>query len=282
MNMPPVDLSAIAKNLVMDTDGIWVSRSRTEISYPEEGNENCLVLEADSYWFEHRNRCIQAVMQRFSPPGRVFDIGGGNGYVAAGLQQAGIPVALVEPGWQGVQNARARGVELLVCSTLEDAHFSPGLLPAVSLFDVLEHIQNDRQFLESIYQLLIPGGRIYLTVPAFQALWSKDDVYAGHYRRYRLGDVSRLLQDVGFRVEYSSYIFFMLPLPIFLFRSIPSRLGLQKQEDWQRYEKEHRSQTDLIGCALHWMLQGELRQVRAGHPLPIGGSCLVAAVKPAA
>src|SRR5512142_1308788 len=135
--MPSPDVAALAANLEQGADGIWVSRGQAQqISYPEEGNSNCLALEADSFWFEHRNRCIQAVMGHFPPPGVVLDVGGGNGYVALGLQRAGFAVALVEPGWQGVQNARVRGVETLICSTLEDAGFRPGSVPAVGLFDV--------------------------------------------------------------------------------------------------------------------------------------------------
>lgn len=275
----PVDLAVLSDNLQPAPDGIWVSRSRTEISYPEEGNLNCLALEADSFWFEHRNRCIQTVMRRFPPPGLVFDVGGGNGYVALGLQQAGIPVALLEPGWKGVQSARLRGVETLIYASLEDAHFHPNVLPAVGLFDVLEHIQADEAFLKSVYDLLIPGGRIYLTVPAFQALWSADDNYGGHYRRYSLASLRVVLERAGFCLDFASYIFFMLPPPIFFFRAIPTRLGWRKQEAWDKYQQEHRRRSGLVGQVMQTLLGLELAQLRAGRTVPVGGSCLVVARK---
>ena len=279
MSSAGVDIGAIAKNLERGPDGIWVARSRQPVSYPQEGNNNCLALEADSFWFEHRSQCIQALMQRYPPPGVVFDIGGGNGYVAMGLQRAGIPVALVEPGQQGVQNARRRGVALLVCASLEDAGFLAGSLPAVGLFDVLEHIQADKPFLSSIRDLMAPGGRVYLTVPAFQSLWSADDDYAGHYRRYHLAGLRRVLTGAGFKVLYNTYLFFVLPLPIFLVRSLPSRLGLRKQNAWGQYQQEHHSQPGLAGKLLNRLLGWELQRIRAGHSIPIGGSCLVAAEK---
>lgn len=277
MNSASLNISAMASNLEPGPDGIWTARSRQQISYPQEGNDNCLALEADSFWFEHRSRCIQALVRRFPPPGALFDIGGGNGYVAADLQRAGIPVALVEPGWQGVQNARRRGVETLICATLEDAGFLPGSLPAVGLFDVLEHIESDVAFLRALHELLVPGGRVYLTVPAFQMLWSADDDYAGHYRRYRLSELRRVLEQAGFRLLFSSYFFFMLPLPIFLVRALPTRLGLRKQDAWDKYEQEHHSQPGLTGKALDRLLGWELRWLRQGRALPLGGSCLLAA-----
>lgn len=270
------DLREIAANLEPGADGIWVAPGG-EISYPKGGNENCLALEADSFWFEHRNRCIQAVMRRLPPPGMVFDVGGGNGYVAMGLQQAGFPVALVEPGWQGVQNARRRGVGTLVCSRFEDAGFRPGAVPAVGLFDVLEHIADDGAFLSIVREMLVPGGRVYLTVPAFQALWSADDDYAGHHRRYSLRGLHHLLEQAGLEVEYASYFFFMLPAPILLLRALPTRLGLRKQEAWETYQQEHQSRSGLVGRVLDDLLSWELSRVSSGKSLPIGGSCLAAA-----
>jgi len=209
-----IDLSVIASQLELGPDNIWVSHRQAGVSYPPEGNENCLGLEEDSFWFEHRSSCIQALMQLYPPPGVVFDVGGGNGYVAGGLKRAGIPVVLVEPGRQGIQNARRRGLDTLVCSTLEDAGFYDETLPAVGLFDVLEHIKDDKAFLQTIYPLLIPGGRIYLTVPALGLLWSVDDVYAGHHRRYSSAEMQHTLASAGFKVEFASYLFSMLPQPI--------------------------------------------------------------------
>ncbi len=276
----PVDISAIAANLKPGPDGIWVAAGPSGgVSYPEEGNENCLALEADSFWFVHRNRCIQALVENFPPPGALFDLGGGNGYVAIGLQQAGVPVVLVEPGRQGVQNARQRGVKGIICSTLEDAGFRPATLPAVGTFDVLEHIAGDVNFLEKVHTLLAPGGRLYLTVPAFPALWSVDDQYAGHYRRYRLGALRRAVEQARFTVEYASYFFFLLPLPILLGRTIPTLFGLRKQEEWGRYQDEHHRQAGLVGYGLNTLLNGELAWIRRKRALPLGGSCLLAARK---
>lgn len=274
-----MDIATIANHLDLGPDGIWVSKEQEEISYPEEGNENCLALEADSFWFEHRSRCIEAVLCRFPPPGMLFDVGGGNGYVALGIQQAGFPVALVEPGWQGIKNARQRGLDTVICSTLAGAGFRDEVLPGVGLFDVLEHIGDEGEFLKQIYRLLIPGGRLYLSVPAFQVLWSAADDYAGHHRRYTLNGLSSELASAGFRVEYASYMFLLLPLPVLLLRAIPSRLGIQKQQDWQRYQKEHAGRAGISGRILAKILGWELNRIRRGERMPVGASCMVVARK---
>jgi SAM-dependent methyltransferase len=272
-------LAAIAPNLQMGADGIWYARNRSPISYPEEGNQNCLELEEDSFWFVHRNRCIATVVKAYPPPGLLFDVGGGNGYVSLGLQSAGVATVLVEPGENGVQIARRRGVRPIICSTLEDAGFQPGALPAVGLFDVLEHMQDDTAFLRTLRDLLVPDGRVYLTVPAYPLLWSADDAYAGHFRRYTLSALRRTFQAAGLEVEFATYFFALLPLPIFLGRALPSRLGLRRGNEWDRYQKEHSSRSGVTGSVLNWVLNRELAWLQAGHVIPLGGSCLLVAKK---
>jgi 2-polyprenyl-3-methyl-5-hydroxy-6-metoxy-1,4-benzoquinol methylase len=279
--MEAIDLQEIASGLQLSGPGLWTSHSQSEISYPEEGNRWCLLLEENSFWFRHRSQAILALLQRCPPPGTFFDVGGGNGLVSLAAQQAGWQTVLLEPGPQGVQNARRRGVAITIQSTLEDAGFKPGCLPAVGMFDVLEHIQDDEGFLRQVSELLAPGGRLYLTTPAYQALWSTEDQFAGHYRRYTLAALRKKLAAVGLQVEFASYIFLFLPLPVLLLRALPSRLGLRRSVNLEQEVKEHGSPGGATGRILDGLLRAELKRLQDGRRLPFGGSCLVAARKPA-
>ena len=62
------EISAISDNLEL-VDGIWYSKSRTDISYPEKGNEILFLLEEKSFWFLHRNKCIIEVIKQYPPSG---------------------------------------------------------------------------------------------------------------------------------------------------------------------------------------------------------------------
>lgn len=274
------DSNALAANLVRGANGIWYSKARARVSYPEEGNLNCLQLEENSFWFEHRNACILALVRRFQPQGLLLDVGGGNGYVTLGLQQAGLAAALLEPGEQGASNAARRGVQLVICSTLEDAGFASASFGAVGLFDVLEHIEDETAFLRTVCSVLAPGGRLYITVPAHAFLWSADDDYAGHFRRYTLSGLCRVVQALGLQVDFASYFFFFLPLPIFLLRALPSHLGLRKQNAWASYRQEHNSRSGLVGRLLNRVLAWERVRLERGQPLAVGASCLLAARRP--
>jgi len=272
-----IQIEAISTNLEMREPGVWFARSRSGVSYPESASSWCFEVEQYSFWFRHRNRCISAVLERFPPAGAVFDIGGGNGFVTLAIRDMGYEAVLVEPSIVGVQNAVARGISPVVCATLEDAGFCPQTLPAAGMFDVVEHIADDRLFLSTMHRLLIPGGRLYITVPAYNILWSDEDDYAGHYRRYTRYTLVQALKDVGFHVEYTTYIFAMLPLPIFALRSLPCRLGLRRGINVEQERREHRQMRGIIGRLVELLFEAELHAILRGSQIPFGSSCMAVA-----
>jgi SAM-dependent methyltransferase len=264
--------------LVRGEHDIWFAGSTAPISYPADGNIMCRQLEEHSFWFRHRNECISSVVSRFHPSGIFLDIGGGNGYVAKGLDQAGIDCALLEPGIDGARAARARGVERVICARLEDLDMVPGRLAAAGMFDVLEHIEDEAGTLRRVHALLRHGGRLFLTVPAYNLLYSSDDTAAGHFRRYSRASLSRSLVRAGFRMEYATYFFSPLPPLIFLLRTLPSWLGMRQGVDEQRQAAEHGT-NGIASRLLVQLLRPEAKFIAAGRRMPFGASCLAVAVR---
>ena len=274
-----VDIATIAPRVELRDDGIWYGADAQAVSYPAEGHSACFALEDASYWFRHRNACIVAAVQAFPPAdgGTILDVGGGNGFVARGLLDAGFDAVLLEPGAAGARNAQRRGVRQVICATTDTAGLRDGSLAAVGLFDVVEHIDDDVAFLRSLRRKLRGGGRLYATVPALQALWSKSDVRAGHFRRYSRAAIARTIADAGFAVDYATCIFRPLPLPIFLFRALPDRLGVALVRDAKNDEREHRVAGGALARALERVLASEVHNVRAARRMRFGASCLVVA-----
>lgn len=256
--------------------GLWVSGQHEAFSYPEAGNDACFRIEDGSFWFRHRNACISAVVRRLPPAGLFVDVGGGNGFVAQGLTEAGFDVALVEPGWAGAQHAWERGVRPVICATLERAGFAEHSIGGIGIFDVLEHIEDDVAFLRDLRRHLDPDGRLYLAVPAFQLLWSADDTAAGHFRRYSPSTLRRAIDRAGFAVEYLSGMFAWLPLPVFLRRSLPSRLG-RRDAVASSVDVEHVLPRNSLGRVLEALLRREREWITRGGSLPIGGSFIAVA-----
>ena len=270
------DIGSLAPELERRPPGIWFARRREEVSYPEHGNAACFEIEDGSFWFRHRNRCIVKVVERFRPTGPLIDVGGGNGYVARGLQQAGIRCVLVEPGLEGALAAHARGIDSVVCARLEDTGFPPSSFGAVGLFDVLEHIEDEAYALNEIHRVLAPGGRLFLTVPAFQVLFSADDVAAGHHRRYTASRLARVLKRAGFHTEYQTYLFWPLPAPVLLFRTLPTWLGRRCGADPGQASAEH-APSGFAAKLVDRALDYEYRVIERGGRMVFGGSCLAVA-----
>ena len=268
------DLTLFADGLQRNPDGVWRGHGTEPVSYPAEGNNACFALEDNSFWFAHRNACLLALLRRFPTNGPFFDIGGGNGFVAAALQsEGGLPVVLVEPGADGVRHAQARGLRTVVQATLKEARFRDGSLPAIGFFDVMEHIDDEQGFLCEIRRCLAADGRIYLTVPAGHWLWSDADVQAGHFRRYTFAGLRRALERAGFRPLFMSKMFFPLPLPLFFCRSLPSLFG-HRQRLARNYSSQHQPRgRAFMDRIWHW----ELARLARGWSIPCGTSCLVVA-----
>ncbi|MGA2326260.1 MAG: class I SAM-dependent methyltransferase [Bryobacteraceae bacterium] len=270
-------LLELAKNLHRSEEGIWLAGASVPSAFGERGHDGLLEIEAGSFWFRHRNRCVTEVVRAHPPAGAILDVGAGNGYVTLALREAGFDALAVEPGIGGARNAQKRGLDPVICATIEGAGFPEGSLPAVGLFDVVEHICDDAGFLRTIRRLLRPDGMLYVSVPAYQWLWSIEDVLAGHYRRYTLRGIAALLERSGYSTVFASYFFTVLPLPIFLLRSVPSRVGLRKAPSLELATAEHRPREGAAGRLMERVLDWEVRRIRRGRRIAAGGSCLVAA-----
>ena len=275
-----MELSKLASKLIFK-DGMYCSTEASSISYPDDGNGKCFEIEKDSFWFNHRNNLIFSAVKRYNGSNSLFDIGGGNGFVAKKLQDEGIDVALIEPGKIGTSNARKRQLKNIIHSTLEDAEFKASSLDSIGLFDVLEHIEDDSSFLGKLDYYLKDDGIIFITVPAFQWLWTNEDDDTGHYRRYTLKSIKQVAQENGFEILFSSYLFSLLPLPIFFLRSLPSKLGFNKKShDLEKYKKEHKKRGGLVDQILEKVWKWELKRIEKGKRIFFGSSCFIVAKKP--
>src|SRR5262249_9454615 len=78
--------------------------------------------------------------------------------------------------------------------------------------NVLEHIEDDREALAAMREVLVPGGRVVLIVPALHALYGSIDRAIHHFRRYSRDDLTAKLEGAGLAVGHVSY-FNLLGVP---------------------------------------------------------------------
>ena len=71
---------------------------------------------------------------------------------------------------------------------------------AFFMFEVLEHIENEVQFMQQVASLQTVGGMLVMSVPSYMKKWQKQDVWAGHVRRYERSELITLLEESGYEI----------------------------------------------------------------------------------
>ncbi len=176
--------------------------------YDPEHFASLFDVEDRHFWFLARNRALSAVignLERDLPSGyRVLEVGCGTGNTLRMLRDSCAGAAVIvgmDLFGEGLRFAQRRLPIPLVQGRIEQPPFRVNF-DLVGMFDVLEHISDDLTTLQTIRSLLAPGGRIVLTVPACQRLWSQFDEESHHVRRYEPGQLRACLEQSGYTVEY--------------------------------------------------------------------------------
>jgi predicted SAM-dependent methyltransferase len=98
-------------------------------------------------------------------------------------------------------------------------------MPFAYTLNVLEHIVADDAAARALYEVLRPGGRLLVYVPAFNLLYSSMDRRVGHHRRYRRRTLVPLLEAAGFAIESARYCDSLGFLAALAFKAIGNREG---------------------------------------------------------
>ncbi|MEI7595871.1 MAG: hypothetical protein WCK02_09005 [Bacteroidota bacterium] len=243
--------------LVQDKNGIYrTDELIKDISYPEEGNNIFYDFENKSIWFNLRNELISKLIRKYSIKGDFLDIGGGNGFQLSKIKNLNVfsKIILCEPGYQGCLNARKRNIEYVYNLRFQTFPFKDFDIQAIGLFDVIEHLENDVDFLNQLYDYLPIGAKVYITVPSMKMLWAEIDSLSGHHRRYNKKDIARLKRGIRFKLLDSGYFFSLFFLPLFFFRVIPYVFGVRKGEAeiFSSEVKNHTNENKLVKFVMNF------------------------------
>jgi SAM-dependent methyltransferase len=198
-------------------------------------------LERNHWWFLVREKIIVQHIRRMLPaePGaalNILNVGAAGGKTSEMLQQFGkvISVEIDSESCSFLRENLHLDVVQASCTALP---FEDNLFDMVCVFDVLEHIENDRRAISELSRVCKPGGMIFITVPAYKFLWSSHDLVNHHFRRYTAGRLRKLINK-DFQPVYLSYFNSILFPPIALARTMKRifRLPKEIQSDFDRYK----------------------------------------------
>ncbi len=234
------------------------------------------LLENDSghWWFRSKARIVADLLRRHLPPVRrgdvLVDLGAGAGGVTARLGWPPELAIAVEGSRPLAHQARAYHRLQAIAASGEHVPLADGRATAVTLLDVIEHLDRPERTLAEAYRVLRPEGVLVVTVPAHAWLWSGADELLGHVKRYTRPMARREVTDAGFEVLTCSHVFSWLVPPMWLLRRLSSdrddQLGLGTSSPL----------IEKVATALTGAEQRVCRHVS----LPIGSSIALVAVKP--
>jgi SAM-dependent methyltransferase len=243
-------------------------------AFDAEGIRRLVAAEDRHFWFRARNEILAALAGeevRALPDGfRILEVGCGSGNVLRVLKRLAAErgdVEGLELSAQAAAVARERTGLRISNGYLADLEpKSP--FDIIGAFDVLEHVADELALLTEIRERLRPRGRLLITVPAHQGLWSAFDVASGHERRYTLETLSKSLRAAGFRVRYLTYFMSLLYPPMWLRR----RFLKARDTDMAALLDSEFQIVPVINEMAFELLRQEARVVRSRRRLPMGTS----------
>jgi len=166
---------------------------------------------------------------------RVLDIGGGHGPHLDHVVADDRVVTSIDLSPECVREMQERFAGRpfeAICGDVADSALVDRLaerrFDTIVCVNVLEHIERDADAVNAMRRILAPAnGRLFLLVPAHPVLYGTPDILAGHFRRYRRGQLARLVSSAGFRDVRTWFFNGFGALPYFLNSRIlkPKTLG---------------------------------------------------------
>jgi SAM-dependent methyltransferase len=222
------------------------------------------------WWYRGRRTVLERVIASLAlpPDARILDAGCGSGRNMIELARHG-SVTGVELSRTSVEVARSRGSgEVIEGSVIELPFERDSFELAVSL-DVIEHLEDDLGALRELRRVVVPGGLLLLTVPAYPWLWSGHDEINHHHRRYTRRALQNVARQAGWDQVRTTY-FNSLLLPVAIILRLLERVNTRTTE----------SSLDLWvpPAPLNWLLERplalEASMIGLGGRIPAGLSLL--------
>ncbi len=147
-------------------------------------------------------------LRRFVKSGNILDIGTATGFFLdeVAMDAAFVPYGVEVSEYAGKIAQEKFGVDKVHIGIVETHPFQPESFAAVTMSDLIEHVQDPRRVLHTVYSLLQPGGVAMIMTPDSSSL--THNLMGSRWTHYKLEHLyyfspeamRKLAVDVGFEV----------------------------------------------------------------------------------
>lgn len=152
-----------------------------------------------------KNNLIIKTLKNFEVKEKLLEAGFGQGALASQLVQ--LPVSysgfdfsntLVKYTQARLKNITKKKMNIK-WGDVRNIPFENNTFECVVSSDILEHVKEENKVIGEYYRVLKKGGLCLITVPLRMGDWTFSDVWAGHFKRYRVPELVSLFKKQGFK-----------------------------------------------------------------------------------
>lgn len=165
-------------------------------------------LEKKHWWFISKNKIIMSFVRKNLPRKsnpKILDAGCGPGPMLNDLSKLG-SLSAMDYSQDAIEFCKTKNTcDLRQGSFPDNVPFEKNQFDLIVCLDVIEHIDDDRNSVKALHDLLVNDGKMIITVPALMCLWSRWDDLNAHKRRYNIQNFKEVLSVNNFEIEKISY-----------------------------------------------------------------------------
>lgn len=232
--------------------------------------ERMAALEETMWWYHGLHANVVHALRKHAPnAGRILDAGCGTGGTLKAIGQhfpqarlSGLDIAA-----QACEFTRAKTGASVSVGSVDALPYADGAFDALVSCDVLGYRIDLDAALAGFHRVLAPKGICVLNLAAYQWMLSYHDVAVGQVRRFTRADATGLLREQGFRVIFASYWNTLLfPMMMVRRKLFPAPAA----SDVTPFHP-------VVNEVFQACVSIESGLLRAGVPLPFGGSVFIVA-----
>ena len=144
--------------------------------------------------------------EKFRRTNKILDVGCGRGWFLQEAQKRGWNIYGTEYSRTAVEICESKGIRMAI-GKLDYKSFIEDEFDVITLFEVIEHINNPNEELENISKLLRTGGLLYCTTPNFNSLMryylrTEYNIigYPEHLSYYTNKTLNKVVKSHGFKL----------------------------------------------------------------------------------
>jgi 2-polyprenyl-3-methyl-5-hydroxy-6-metoxy-1,4-benzoquinol methylase len=188
---------------------------------------------------------------------RFLDIGCAAGFFLSATQKRGFKSYGIEISKEGSNFAKEKfGINILADDLLNLSREYEEYFDFISMFHVLEHLNDPNMYLKKIYRILKPGGHLIIEVPNIKSI---DRFFSinlirtlqppQHLYVFDYNNLSKILKENGFiivikEVYFSNVIGELLKKTLYFFKK--NKLFISDKEDKQSCVKKNHYHINII------------------------------------